>query len=156
MILFSTLNQPLVLILFCYLGFTSGLIFYLIYDLSSFLYKKKILKQNLTNKIQKINSERSEKNQKNNKKKLTKFNKEKLKKFFSFFSKYFTVCISILTFILVICVSYFINLKLNYGEINLVCICFFIIMFIVARYFLNLLAKFVLNFYNKHIKRLKK
>ena len=82
MILFSTLNQPLVLILFCYLGFTSGLFFYLIYDLSSFLYKKKILKQNLTNKIQKINSERSEKNQKNNKKKLTKFNKEKLKKYF--------------------------------------------------------------------------
>lgn len=155
MILFSTLTQPLVLILFCYLGFNSGLIFYLISDLCSFLYKKKLLNQNLTNKKQVLNHKKNEKNQNNKRKKVKKFNKENLKKFFSFFSKYFTIYIKIFIFILVICISYFVNLKLNYGEINLVCICFFIIMFFVARYFLNLLAKSALNFYNKYIKRAK-
>lgn len=59
-------------------------------------------------------------------------------------------------FVGLVFVTYLCNLKLNYGEINIVCIVAYIFAFFLAGYFLNLLAKFFVAFYTENRKTKKK
>jgi len=52
-------------------------------------------------------------------------------------------------FVALVFATYLCNLKLNYGEINIVCIIAYIFAFFLSGYFLKLLAKFFVAFYTK-------
>lgn len=144
MILFSTVNQPLILWLFCYLGFASGLVFFTVFNLSNIIREKKILKKNVT----KMTTEKNLKKKKSNNKFL-----KNCKKMFNFCFKYFSIILSVLTFLFVLLISYYLNLLYNYGEVTFVNIVFYCFAFTLANIFLKTLAKFMNAFYND--KRLK-
>ncbi len=52
-------------------------------------------------------------------------------------------------FVALVFATYLCNLRLNYGEINFVCIIAYIFAFFLSGYFLKLLAKFFVTFYTK-------
>jgi len=137
MTLFSTINQPLILWFFCYLGFLSGLIFFAIFSLTNLIRNKHILKQNITKKG--IN-----KAQKQNKKKFAGF----FINVFSLIFKSLSIVFSVLTLFCVLLLSYYLNLLYNYGEVTFVNIIFYCCAFVLANIFLKTLAKFLHTFYN--------
>ena len=227
MILFSSFNQPYVFLLFCYLGFVCGLIYFFCAWIFSIIPKKfdAVNVQNVTSKKhnfksiiafilqakksknhKKISQKNCKKNivtkekssvqfidktnqkngtklekkvenkeqkrlKKTKKKEENKIAKRKLRKekklirkknFQHFISKFRTTSKKIfikfcyylskiakfLVFFALIFACFYINLKINYGEISLIALLVFVVAFVLSRYFLNLLAKFFVNFYN--------
>lgn len=67
----------------------------------------------------------------------------------------FSKIIKFVVFFSLIITCFYINLQINYGEINIISILVFVLSFFLARYFLKLLAKFLVNFYNIIIRRKK-
>lgn len=154
MILFSSINQPLILWFFAYLGFSSGVIFSCVFVISNKIRGKIILKNNVV-KQQKEKEKKSKKFLlKNEKKQVKKFNKflkkmiKKLAKIIRYFFKFFANIFTVFTFLLVVFGSFLINLKFNYGEITVINFFVFCLAFMLSGIFLKMLAKFSLYFYN--------
>lgn len=149
MILFSTLNQSIVFWLFCYLGFTSGVVFFAVFRASQLFDTNKILKKNITKKHLKEKEER-EKGEEKKSKKFVKIILKIMRKILRYSS--IILCTSV--FILVIVSSYLINLILNYGEVNFINLFTYMVTFLLADMFIKTVAKFLYSFYNK--KRMRK
>lgn len=198
MTLFSTLNEPYVLLLFLYLGAVCGLIFYFARLIFSFLDSQKLLSTDLlenekSKKTKKIVSKKDEQEKLRAKKVLEQKNKQlkakkktndkillkekrlekrrmrkiKRKEFFIKTGHILVVCLiktgqliaqtgKFVIFVALVFATYLCNLRLNYGEINFVCIIAYIFAFFLSGYFLKLLAKFFVAFYTKNRKTNKK
>ena len=144
MTLFSTLNQPLILWFFCYLGFVSGLIFFSVFKLTNLLKDAKILKKDLTNK--------EEKKEKTDEKKRLKFLKilsKNIKIILQFMLRILSIILSTITFFIVILLSFYLNLNFNYGEITFINVIIYSNAFFLSNIFLKMVAKFLFNFYNE-------
>ena len=186
MTLFSTLNEPYVLLLFLYLGACSGLIYFILSYFFSLLDRRKLLKKdivgkNATSKNQQKNQQKKfkkntqtnlkskEQNKNESNKKIRKENEKnekKLKKII-FFKSTQQIFIKIIikigqiisqtgkfaVFVALCFTSFLINLKFNYGEINLICLAFFVLSFFIAGYFLKIVANFMRAIYTKRYKK---
>jgi len=144
MTLFSTLNQPLILWFFCYLGFVSGLIFFSVFKLTNLLKDAKILKKDLTNK--------EEKKEKTDEKKRLKFFKmlsKNIRIILQFILRILSIILSTITFFIVILLSFYLNLIFNYGEITFINVIIYSSAFFLSNIFLKMVAKFLFNFYNE-------
>jgi hypothetical protein len=147
MTLFSTLNQPKILWLFSYLGFVSGIIFFTIFKTCIYLKNVKF-----RTKILFILQKSTSKKQKKNKEKNI-LKKQKIKNFFfkifQFFIRFFAIIFSVFALFFVLTSSYLLNLRFNYGEVTFVNIAIYCVAFMIAKMFINLLAKFLQSFYNR-------
>lgn len=175
MTLFSTLNEPYVLLLFLYLGACSGLIYFILSYFFSLLDRRKLLENDIANKntlsknIQKntqTNLKSKEQNKNESNKKIRKENEKRLKKII-FFKSIKQIFIKIIikigqitsqtgkfaVFVALCFASFLINLKLNYGEINFICLAFFVFSFFIAGYFLKIVANFMRAIYTKRYKK---
>lgn len=154
MILFSTLTQPIVLYLFTYMGFMSGLVFFSIFLLCKYL--KKLVNTKLSQKKEKENIKKINQNSRKEKKQVSPQRVEKVSKFFAIFFTIFFDLFVIICFCFVLFLSFYLNLKYNYGEISFICIIFYILFFALSKVFVNLIIKESLNFYKKiKLKRVK-
>ena len=148
MVLFSSLNHFNALLLFVYLGLLSGIIFYPFYYLTKFLDRPlKLKNKNFKKEI--LNRQK---------------NKNKLEAFFStiknglliFFKKAFRVILKIaclIMFCLLIVFSYFCNLKYNFGCASIYYVLIWCGAFFAGVVFIKIVANFLINFYNKFIKK---
>ena len=153
MILFSTFNHLLLLLLYIYLGLISG-VFYNLINKTFILLSKIFVKKQKSNKIKKhflkriLNKMFVIKNR-------TKLKSKVRKNFFkqNFFINALKETLSICCLLFVVLVSILINLNLNFGILRPVYIILWIIFFFVGKSFFNLLANYLTNFYNWIIKR---
>ena len=129
---------------------------------------KKIFDKNNPQNISKnayFSQKISEKKEKNKRKKNCKNNKKiaiknifiSIKivfiKLFIFIGQIFSQIGKFVVFIALCFATFFINLKLNYGEINFICIVAYLLSFFLAGYFFKTVANFFLWLYTKNIKK---
>ena len=178
MFLFLSLNHLYIFLLFVYLGLISGTIYFLVSKVLFYLTKKVNLKEEtLIRKIKELNKTTIKKEklvkEKTNIKENRKFTKsakikqsreikrkEKLSKISTnlklLWIKNFKVIIYIIliaTLILFVCITFYINFKYNYGYIRLGFVLVWFGSFLLAKCFINLVAKFIINFYNNYSRR---
>lgn len=171
MSLFYSFNHIVVFLLFSYLGLFSGLIFSLFKKIICFFVVKlkKALKwgekkqkgdkpKQILKKHNKIDSnpQNGAKNGKNNIKPNSKNLKTlKIYKFLKIINKLTVNILSSFCLILCVAISFYFNLKLNFGELRFVYVLVWISFFFVGKSLCNLLANYFLCFYNYFIKRKK-
>ena len=172
MTLFLSFNQPIIFLLFVYLGLVSGFIFNIFSYISNILFIKikKGLKKTVLNKKEikfKQEVEKTSKTQnkpqkqtQNNILKGIIKNLNKAKRSFLDLFKYISLFIfknlPILIFIACVVFSYLINLHLNFGHLRLIYVLIWTLFFFVSKTLCKILANYFLSFYNNFIKRIKK
>ena len=171
MSLFYSFNHVVVFLLFTYLGLFSGLIFSLFKKIICFFVvklkkalkwgekkQKEVKPKQILKKNKNIDSnpQNGAKNGKNNIKPNLKF--FKTAGFYKILKIINNLTVNILSsFCLILCVviSFYFNLKLNFGELRFVYVIVWIGFFFVGKSLCNLLANYFLCFYNYFIKRKK-
>lgn len=172
MTLFSSFNQPIIFLLFVYLGLISGVIFNFFCYISDIMFVKikKWLKKPVLNKKEIKSKQELEKTSKtqNKPKKQTQNNIfksivknfKKVKNSISVLFKYIFLFVfknlPIIIFIIVAVFSYLINLYLNFGHLRLIYVLIWILFFFISKTLCKILANYFLSFYNYFIKRIKK
>lgn len=110
--------------------------------------KRDILKKNKKEKLAKIRKQKREKL----KRKLLTF----IKKIYHIILYSLSNVVKTITFAAVILASVYINIHLNYGRINLICLFTYILFFFMARMMLKILAKLMLSIYTIHTSKEKR
>lgn len=95
-----------------------------------------------------VQNENRKKNRQNLKRKLCTF----FAILWKFFINFATEILAIFVLCVAVAVSLLTNLRLNYGLLPPICVLFWILSFLLAKFFLKTLAKIFLSIYNKHIK----
>lgn len=174
MILFPTFNNVLLLFMFVYLGLASGFVFNFVNKLSTIIKYKVDKKVKIQTEIKKTKTPifskfkiKLIKNKKNSapaeqvkhdsedKIRFVKF-KPFLSNAFKFVSKCLANGLNIITLLVVVFISFLINLNLNFGCLRPIYVALWIIFFFVGKSLFNLLANYLTNFYNWLSKRIKK
>lgn len=169
MILFSTFNHFFLLLLFIYLGLSSGIVFCFVNKFTNiFSFKKnkrenpkkerKLLFFKLGTKLFRKNNKTNQSITKNSNLQQRKLKKNKLQKatLLGFVRYTIKETLKIFTLFLCVFVSFLINLQLNFGYLRPIYVVLWIIFFIIGKSLFNLLANFFTSFYNYCIKRIKK
>lgn len=172
MTLFLSFNQPIIFLLFVYLGLVSGVVFNIFSFISNILFiklKKGLKKPVLNKKASKFKQEvektsktqnKPQKQTQNNIVKNIIKNLNKTKKGFLDLFKYIVLFIfknlPILIFIISVVFSYLTNLHLNFGHLRLIYVLIWVLFFFISKTLCKILANYFLSFYNIFIKRIKK
>lgn len=171
MILFSSFNHLYLFLIFTYLGVASGVVFFSTYfafnKLKNKISIKRFVKKNkelcFKDKTKPAVKPKSKKQHKKaSKKTLKKINN--LTKGFLYIKKAFNKIIfaikktsvlfievaKVTVLLIVVTVSYYVNLYYNFGELRIVYILVWILGFLVSFIAVKKVAKIFLSFYNKH------
>ena len=173
--LFSSINHIWVLLLFIYLGLVSGLVFFgfsfLINKVEFFLLKPR---KNLSKKLEEKQLKLEKKQQKMARKKPKESKKEnarnslkplilrfknalnKVKKIKKFLVCFICTFAKIVVLFFVTAVSYLVNLQLNFGYLSVGFLLIYVTFFFIAKRLLNLVAIYLLNFYNYFVRKFKR
>ncbi len=172
MILFSSFNHPIILLLFVYTGLVSGLIFTGISNICAFFVSKlktspqKAQKSNFKSINKQIHKKYKyiSKRGKNRAQNIIKTDfakkflvlKNKISKMIQKTSVGLLKSIKIFVFCVLVILTYLINLKFNLGYLRLIFVLIWVGFFFVGKSLFNLLANYFCCFYNWGIKRMKK
>ena len=150
MTLFLSFNQPIIFLLFVYLGLVSGVVFNIFSFISNILFiklKKGLKKPVLNKKASKFKQEVEKTSKTQNKpQKQTQNN----------IVKNIIKNLPILIFIISVVFSYLTNLHLNFGHLRLIYVLIWVLFFFISKTLCKILANYFLSFYNIFIKRIKK
>ena len=149
MTLFSTLVHFNCLLLFLYLGLSCGIVFgflqQFVNKLKNFLIKK------IDCKIEKLETVKND-GQKGGTLPKNKLNHNKIKQRFYKFLNMATICVSscllVASFVSLIVISFFVNLKYNFGVLKFWYVLIWIISFYLGNVFVKIVANLFVNFYN--------
>lgn len=145
MTLFSTLNEPFVLWLFLYLGALCGVVYFSFCKIFSIFDRRKLLQKDvLENSSQQKRIKPNQKGKKKTAFSFKKFLSNIFKKVFQFISQIG----KFIVFVLLCFLTFYVNLQLNYGELNFFCLFAYVFSFFMSKYLLKIVANFFLWLYN--------